>query len=121
LLVSKVGFRQEFVLRDYLGNARVHFSDLNGDGALQPFACNPAVPCVPLGNGGGYTEMLQVQHYYPFGMEFDGPWEMPLDPDEINHYTYNGKELNRDFGLGWLDYGARWYRELRKHYWQQEI
>jgi RHS repeat-associated protein len=109
LLVAKVGFRQEFVLRDYLGNARVHFSDLNGDGALQPFACNPAVPCVPLGNGGGYTEMLQVQHYYPFGMEFDGPWEMPLDPDEINHYTYNGKELNRDFGLGWLDYGARWY------------
>jgi RHS repeat-associated protein len=103
------GFRQEFVLRDHLGNARVHFSDLNGDGALQPFACNPAVPCVPLGNGGGYTEMLQVQHYYPFGMEFDGPWEMPLDPDEINHYTYNGKELNRDFGLGWLDYGARWY------------
>jgi RHS repeat-associated protein len=102
------GFRQEFVLRDHLGNARVHFSDLNGDGALQPFACNPAVPCVPLGNGGGYTEMLQVQHYYPFGMEFDGPWEMPLDPDEINHYTYNGKELNRDFGLGWLDYGARY-------------
>jgi RHS repeat-associated protein len=107
--VSKVGFRQEFVLRDHLGNARVHFSDLNGDGALQPFACNPAIPCVPLGNGGGYTEMLQVQHYYPFGMEFDGPWEMPLDPDEINHYTYNGKELNRDFGLEWLDYGARWY------------
>jgi RHS repeat-associated protein len=103
------GFRQEFVLRDHLGNARVHFSDLNGDGALQPFACNPGIPCVPLGNGGGYTEMLQVQHYYPFGMEFDGPWEMPLDPDEINHYTYNGKELNRDFGLGWLDYGARWY------------
>jgi RHS repeat-associated protein len=93
----------------HLGNARVHFSDLNGDGALQPFACNPGIPCVPLGNGGGYTEMLQVQHYYPFGMEFDGPWEMPLDPDEINHYTYNGKELNRDFGLGWLDYGARWY------------
>jgi RHS repeat-associated protein len=103
------GFRQEFVLRDHLGNARVHFSDLNGDGVLQPFACNPAIPCVPLGNGGGYTEMLQVQHYYPFGMEFDGPWEMPLDPDEINHYTYNGKELNRDFGLGWLDYGARYY------------
>jgi RHS repeat-associated protein len=103
------GFRQEFVLRDHLGNARVYFSDLNGDGALQPFACNPAVPCVPLGNGGGYTEALQVQHYYPFGMEFDGPWEMPLDPDEINHYTYNGKELNRDFGLEWLDYGARWY------------
>jgi hypothetical protein len=59
--------------------------------------------------------MLQVQHYYPFGMEFDGPWEMPLDPDEINHYTYNGKELNRDFGLGWLDYGARWYDQVYRY------
>jgi RHS repeat-associated protein len=26
-----------------------------------------------------------------------------------NLYQYNGKELNNDFGLGWNDYGARWY------------
>jgi len=26
-----------------------------------------------------------------------------------NAYQYNGKELNSDFGLDWLDYGARWY------------
>ena len=24
------------------------------------------------------------------------------------NYTYNGKELNDDFGLGLHDYGARW-------------
>jgi len=24
-------------------------------------------------------------------------------------YLYNGKELNKDFGLNWYDYGARWY------------
>jgi len=24
-------------------------------------------------------------------------------------YLYNGKELNKDFGLDWYDYGARWY------------
>jgi hypothetical protein len=24
-------------------------------------------------------------------------------------YTYNGKELNSDFGLDLHDYGARWY------------
>jgi len=26
-----------------------------------------------------------------------------------NDYTYNGKELNEDFGLNLYDYGARWY------------
>lgn len=26
-----------------------------------------------------------------------------------NLYQYNGKELNQDLGLNWLDYGARWY------------
>jgi len=26
-----------------------------------------------------------------------------------NNYQYNGKELNEDFGLHWMDYGARWY------------
>ena len=26
-----------------------------------------------------------------------------------NAYQYNGKELNSDFDLDWLDYGARWY------------
>jgi RHS repeat-associated protein len=28
---------------------------------------------------------------------------------EGNNYQYNGKELNEDFGLHWMDYGARWY------------
>jgi len=27
----------------------------------------------------------------------------------MNHYLYNGKELNTDLGLNWYDYGARWY------------
>jgi len=27
----------------------------------------------------------------------------------VRQYKYNGKELNQDFGLDWMDYGARWY------------
>jgi len=28
---------------------------------------------------------------------------------EANAYQYNGKELNEDHNLHWMDYGARWY------------
>ncbi len=31
------------------------------------------------------------------------------DAARDNGYKYNGKELNEDWGLGWYDYGARWY------------
>jgi RHS repeat-associated protein len=31
------------------------------------------------------------------------------DAAQDNGYKYNGKELNEDWGLGWYDYGARWY------------
>ena len=50
------------------------------------------------------TEILQQNHYYPFGMNIENPaWS------GTNDYQYNGKELNTDFGLDWNDYGARWY------------
>jgi len=73
-------------MTDHLGNARVSFTDQNADG-------------VP--------EIIQENHYYPFGLAMEGLWVN--DPAEDNKYTYNGKELNDDFGLGWMDYGARWY------------
>lgn len=84
------GWQYEFTLRDHLGNSRVMFSDINSDGILTQ------------------NEILQEQHYYPFGSSIDGPWEV-TNPDNPNKYQYNGKEANRDFGLNWYDYGARWY------------
>ena len=38
----------------------------------------------------------------------NGPW-MDDAAARDDQYKYNGKELNTDFGLGWYDYGARWY------------
>jgi RHS repeat-associated protein len=41
-------------------------------------------------------------------MRVDAP-HFALSADPRGDYLYNGKELNSDFGLNWLDYGARWY------------
>jgi RHS repeat-associated protein len=81
-----------------LGNSRVFFSDLDKDGMVE------------VRQGGSPNELLQQAHYYPFGMEIEGQWGY-VQPQvgQVNAYLYNGKELNADFGLGWSDYGARWY------------
>ena len=83
---STGGFRYEYTLTDHLGNSRAMFSDLNGDESVDG------------------TEILQENHYYPFGMNMKGDWGAGT-----NSYQYTGKELNTDLGLGWNDYGARWY------------
>ena len=86
-------FRYEYVLRDHLGNGRVYFSDHNEDSKITV--------------GGLESEILQENHYYPFGLNMEGNW-YPQQPVR-NGYQYNGKELNEEFGLNWNDYGARWY------------
>jgi RHS repeat-associated protein len=52
--------------------------------------------------------ILQVNNYYPFGMINDGLTD-PGNTDPINNYKYNGKELQKELSLDWLDYGARFY------------
>ena len=88
--------RYEYALKDHLGNARLTFTDKNGNGLVDQT------------NLGSTNEIIQESHYYPFGLDLPGSWINDggaLD----NQYKYNGKELNGDFGLGWMDYGARWY------------
>jgi hypothetical protein len=69
-----------------LGNTRVTFADLDNSGTVTT------------------TEILQQNHYYPFGANIEG-----LTTASPNKYQYNGKEWNADFGLEWNDYGARFY------------
>jgi RHS repeat-associated protein len=80
----------EYAIRDHLGNTRVMVSDRNRDNKIDM-----------------KTEIMQVNHYYPFGMNQDGPWLAGNSGD--HKYQYNGKELNSEFGLEWLAYGARYY------------
>jgi RHS repeat-associated protein len=52
--------------------------------------------------------VLEINDYYPFGMLNNGLSD-PGITDPINNYKYNGKELQTELSLQWLDYGARFY------------
>jgi len=45
-------------------------------------------------------------NYYPFGLSFNSYSRENIVPQ---NYLYNGKELQKDLGLNWEDYGARMY------------
>jgi RHS repeat-associated protein len=88
---TNITLQYEFTIKDHLGNARITYSDKNNNGQVE----------VP-------SEIIQENHYYPFGMNMNGPW-MNSNTDNDNPYQYNGKELEAFGGLNWNDYGARWY------------
>ena len=81
-------FLQEYVLRDHLGNTRVTFTDADNDGNVNE------------------KDIKQINMYYPFGLNAEGNWNGAAGS---NKYQYNGKSWEDDFGLGWNDYGARFY------------
>ena len=81
-------WRCEYIITDHLGNARLCFSDLNGNGAIE----------TP-------EEILQENHYYPFGMKMKGPWMHGNNPDD--RYQYNAMQQLADFNL---DYNLASYR-----------
>jgi len=53
-------------------------------------------------------QVLQTTDYYPFGLAMAAQsYQKQSSLD--NDYLYNGKELQDEHNLGWLDYGARMY------------
>jgi RHS repeat-associated protein len=103
---SEPNLRYEYAIRDHLGNTRLTFTDKNGDGKID-ISISPTNPT---------NEVLQENHYYPFGMVMQGPWMDDVAARNMP-YQYNGKELNEDFGLGLSDYGARWYDASLGRWW----
>jgi RHS repeat-associated protein len=92
-------FEHQYVIKDHLGNARVTYRDgINKANNTGNTVLNDGTITV--------ADMMQINHYYPFGMNMEGNWN---GPSGKNKYQYNGKELNNDFGLGWNDYGFRMY------------
>jgi RHS repeat-associated protein len=84
----------EWFLMDHLGNTRVRFVDKNANGAVDLDFDDDEV-----------HEITGSDHYYPFGMSFEGAFnEQQI---HLNRYKYNGKEWS-DVS-GWYDYGFRYY------------
>ncbi len=52
------------------------------------------------------SPVIATDDYYPFGLTFNSYRRENSVP---NPYQYNGKELQDELNLGWLDYGARMY------------
>ncbi len=83
--------RYDYALTDHLGNTRLLYSDLNNNG----------IPDVP-------SEIIQEEHYLPFGMKMTGPW-MGASNTDHTAYQYNGIEHVADFDL---DVNMALYRTL---------
>ena len=71
----------QYVLTDHLGNSRLVYTDRNGNGIVE----------IP-------SEIVQEEHYFPFGMKMTGPW-MGGAAGAKTKYQYNGIEYLDAFAL----------------------
>jgi RHS repeat-associated protein len=53
------------------------------------------------------SPVIETSDYYPFGLISQNYSRENVLPDQ---YKYNGKELQDELNLGWLDYGPRMYQ-----------
>jgi RHS repeat-associated protein len=89
-------WRKEYALRDHLGNTRLMFADKDGDGMVE------------VTSNASTNEILQENHYYPFGLSY-GSSHWMNDAARDNKYLYNGKEIQDDWSLNLYAYGARYF------------
>ncbi|MEM6316118.1 MAG: DUF6443 domain-containing protein [Bacteroidota bacterium] len=87
----------EYSLRDHLENARLLFSDRNGNGVIED------------------NEVSEITAFYPFGMSMKGAG-LRLNP--TCNYLFNGNERQTDFGLNTDDFVNRHYDPTVGRFWQ---
>ncbi|GAB5400803.1 MAG: hypothetical protein Aureis2KO_23880 [Aureisphaera sp.] len=86
-------YQYVFQYVDHLGNVRLSYADSDLNGSV------------------GTSEIIEVSHYYPFGLKQKG-YNTTISTQGnalAQNYKYNGKELNSELGMELYDFGARNY------------
>ncbi|GAA4276428.1 hypothetical protein GCM10022259_11520 [Aquimarina mytili] len=82
-------FKYVYIYADHLGNNRLSYSDLNGDGTITN------------------AEILSNSNYYPMGGMLEGEFTNAIASNF--KYKFQGKELQQDDNIGLYDFGSRMY------------
>ncbi|WP_047415863.1 DUF6443 domain-containing protein [Cellulophaga sp. Hel_I_12] len=89
--VENGNYEYVYQYKDHLGNVRLSYSDANSNRVIET-----------------QSEIIEESNFYPFGLEHKG-YNNVVNGVENNYYNYNGKELEKDLGINWIDYGWRNY------------
>ncbi|XLS30013.1 RHS repeat domain-containing protein [Flavobacteriaceae bacterium M23B6Z8] len=84
------GYQYIYQYADHLGNIRLAYTDTNGDGTIDPA-----------------SEIVEENHYYPFGLKHRGYSANPIGRD--HKFEYNGTELEEGLGLDMMEMDMRQY------------
>ncbi|EDP94442.1 DUF6443 domain-containing protein [Kordia algicida OT-1] len=88
-----IGFNYTYQYKDHLGNIRLSYEDIDGDGIIK-----------------AETEIKEENNFYPFGLKHKGYNNQITGRDHQYGYGFNGeKEEQNELDLNWIDYGARNY------------
>ena len=80
--------------KDHLGNIRLSYADVNGNGTIQPA-----------------SEILEENNYYPFGLKHKGYNEIANSnrSEVAEKYKFLGQERQEELGLNWDVFKYRSY------------
>ena len=84
--ITQAGYMYIYVSNENAANVNVYFDDLKITHTK--------------------SKIVQMDDYYPFGLSFNS---FKREDSKANDFLYNGKEMQDELDLGWLDYGARMY------------
>lgn len=87
------GYDYVYQFKDHLGNIRLSYSDVNGNGTVDT------------------SEIREENNYYPFGLKHKG-YNGNVSGIENNYFNFNGKELDENLELNVIEMNFRQYNPV---------